>query len=408
MILNVFIVPKIDKYMLNIKRPKLSEMLLAGAYSYTDSNGTVVDDEGEKLLKHMKEVISRLQPVDRDGDDTHMLWIEVQNNRKRMSAANVLWWQVALCQYEGVIYLIISDTKRTILSLRTKGNETKDERVCYDSIVSGLTIIDNHLSALVDSIIRNPDRYNQYVENHLPYKQRYGLIQRSVLWELLPEYRMDIPDMVRILQLLDRPASECTYPTMNMSFYAHCWNIAYKANKTEDVDIELDDRTFFERYNCWQHKTEDWDSEEGYMKWQNSYSHNTNVIYARNHLCAYRKDGRCYKEELETAPDGSWLMTFYLSSIWHLDMHLQSIRALDSAGVRFYIPEHEALRRIITGEGFVQFCPNPYRNFSGGTTEASFPEDTEIDPEILGKLIKATKWEPQSKATPKDNQNSGD
>ena len=54
----------------------------------------------------------------------------------------------------------------------------------------------------VDAIVKDPDAYNRYIEENLPYRQRSGKIRSKDLNRILPERRLQVENREHCIQVM--------------------------------------------------------------------------------------------------------------------------------------------------------------------------------------------------------------
>ena len=149
-------------------------------------NGVVVDDAALEVMLRIEKTMQRLEAM--GDDEQRWLWIELKapGKRNRWEEADEngnYWYQVFTANYEGFHYMIIRNRERRYIDLRSAryvGDERKPD-VWLGNVSKSLLKLEKYIMALVDNICENPNDYNNYVEEHLPYSKRDGVIKRADL-----------------------------------------------------------------------------------------------------------------------------------------------------------------------------------------------------------------------------------
>ena len=292
-------------------------------------NGVVVDDAALEVMLRIERTMQRLEAM--GDDEQRWLWIELKapGKRNRWEEADEngnYWYQVFTANYEGFHYMIIRNRERRYIDLRSAryvGNERKPD-VWLGNVSKPLLKLEKYITALVDSICENPDDYNNYVEEHLPYSKRDGIIKRADLNRICPVYRT-FDDSERVVDIVTKMNNLPLWSAdkMTLRTYMYVWRLLYETYRTKDEyrpepKSEFADKTdeeIFVRYNSKGREIAglDLDSEQDYQKWEdeNSSYHCMDVAYARIHLHPWKKDGR-WGENVPVA-EGQWYFTLTFS-----------------------------------------------------------------------------------------------
>ena len=158
-------------------------------------------------------------------------------------------------------------------------------------------------SGVINWICEDPDGYNNYVNQYLPYDKRDGdILMKTMIaidnrYEDKDESRNHIKAMVKVMATIPTEYSRKT-----LRNYISVWSAAYrilvKSRAEYDNDrfiqevlqdcTEMDDIELFKRYNSKGREIAglDLESEEDYKQWyeSNSSFHCMDVAYARTYL----------------------------------------------------------------------------------------------------------------------------
>ena len=267
------------------------------------------------------------------------------------------------------------------------------------------------MTAIVDRICANPDEYNDYVAENLPYSKREGRIRRKDLNRICPCYRtFDNPEQVVSIVKAIQKMPITTFDKMTLRTYMHVWRILYEAYCTKDRfphdDAErfcgLSDAEVFE-HNSKGRETEglDLDSEDDYLKWEkeNSSYHCHDVAYARVHLQPIKKGEFSYDEKLDV-PNGKWYFSLGYSVYGYSQDVVNMLEALRDAGIGLRCPSSKRLLKMALEDDWVSLSPlpNKYTHDEELGNEISLPYvDDDITEEQVRQVIEAAKWEPLGK-----------
>ena len=383
---------------------------------HNNLNGTVVDDASLEVMLRIEKIMSRLDVV---GDDNRrQLWIELKAPRKcdREEDADEkgnYWYLLITGCYQQMHYLILSNKGWRFIDLRSHehGHGERKPDVWHGNVSKALKKLESYVAALVDRICANPDEYNDYVAENLPYSKREGRIRRKDLNRICPSYRtFDDPEHVVSIVKEVQAIPITAYDKMTLRTYMHVWRILYEAYYTKDRfrqdDAErfcgLSDAEVFE-HNSKGRETEglDLDSEADYLKWEkeNSPYHCLDVAYARVHLQPIKKGDHSFDEESD-APDGKWYFSLGYSVYGYSQDVVNMLEALRDAGIGLRCSSSKRLLKMALEDDWVSLSPlpNKYTHDEELGNEISLPYvDDDITEEQVRQVIEAAQWEPLEK-----------
>lgn len=372
-------------------------------------NGVVIDEASLEVMLRIEKTMQRLKVM--GSDARRILWIEIKapgkRNREEFADANDnYWYQVCSAHYKDFHYMLICNAEGRLISLQNresiKGKRKPD--AWYGDVSKPLMKIERYIIKLVDCICENPDEYNNYVEDHLPYSKREGKIKRSILNRICPEYcTFDDPQHVVDVIKKYEALSMTIFEKMTLRTYIHVWRIAYVAYQTKDryrpmpmSDFEgLSDMEIFISYNPKGHKIEemDLDSEEDYLKWkkENSVYHCMEVAYARIFLYPVKEEGH-WCLSLDYSIYGYTQDVFnILESLWQEGIRLKCSHAMTR--ILRYAQETDYV-------GIAQISnPRAYNDVIGN--QIKLPNDEENSAQQVAEIISAAKWKKQIKVRPR-------
>lgn len=396
----------------NLKCPSFEELwLLLALGDGHDLNGNILDDASLEVMLRIEKTMQRLAAM--GDDDRRCLWVEIEAPKpdddeeedwcweEEPDSNGHLWYLLFTAHHKDFHYLLMSNRHWRFVDLRSAhcmGAERDSNDNCYCSLVAPLTRLETYVTALVDAILEDPDAYNDYVEEHLPYTKRVGVIQRSELNRICPSYRPVNHPESHIQMLEAMKAMEMQrFELMTLRLYMHHWRIAYVAFNTMDrfepdapeVYRDLSDEELFSRYNnCGDLEGFDLDSEADFLKWEkeNEGYHCHDVAYARIHLWPGRDE------------HGRWYFSIGYHGVGYFQDVLNIVSTFRQMGIGIDISGFvdQAIAKLKEeDEVTITPLPNKYRE------EMSLPwPDEEVTEESVQEIIKHTRWEPQVKVRP--------
>lgn len=379
-------------------------------------NGVVVDDASLEVMLRIEKTMSRLDVM--GDDDRRDLWIEIKAPRKRDREEDAdengnYWYYLITGCYRQMHYLILSNREWRFIDLRSheSGNGERKPDLWSGNVSKALKKLETYVVALVDRICANPDEYNAYVAEHLPYSKREGRIRRKDLNRICPCYRtFDEPE--RVLSIVNgmKAMPITTYDTMTLRTYMHVWRILFEAYCMKDKYIEhhrqgfsgLSDTEVFE-HNSKGREIEglDLDSEEDFLKWEsaNSHYHCLDVAYARVHLSPVKRGEYQYDRDVKV-PKGKWYFSLGYSVYGYSQDVVNMLETLLDAGIGMSCSSLERLRKMALEKDWVSISPipNKYTHDEELGNEISLPYvDEDVSEEQVREVIAAAEWEPTEK-----------
>ena len=380
----------------------------------SNSNGYVVSQQSAAVMERIAQTMSRLAVM--GDDEQRSLWLPFRTRRKYSGwgfvppEKGLLWYKVTISQYEGIYYLLINDLERHYVFYKSANNFPDEQHnpLCDPDIEDELIKLEAYISMFVDWIVAEPDEYNAYIAQNLPYRKRQGKIRRSVLYQLMPSYRK-LQNRTEMIQLLEQLKAEgpTTFDSVSLNSYAHVWRIAYdayeKANAAlwgdeyEDSSDQTDREMFVQHSNQGRAADKyDWDSEADFCTWKekNSWFHPMDVAYARIHLSPMRNE-----------QTNLWEYHLWFDMYGYYADVLTVANALYDKGVRVVISPYEILMGILREDDWVGVSPFPEKYLDRGeiTNLISLPtvdEDEESSAENIAKLIQRVDWQPEQQVYP--------
>lgn len=384
----------------------------------------LLDERSQRSLFCIAEQMKYLAPMYQD--DKRLIWIEVLRGKpsewcsfkefqsesdgeptreeylqewESWNPEEVAWYYVMTGYYQDMHYLIISDGRWKRCEMGNRSN-LQDENVGFRyDFGEPLDRLAEYLRKVVEKIRKNPDEYNRYIDEHLPYDRRRGRISmkdyRSILH--LDPWKDCSGEVEAFLR---RHAGDSTLQTpyleggMTLRRYATLWTICYQAvNETQAKGAD-DPLAVFCRSNSKGSKMNDYDldSEAGYVAWEKEYYpyHCHDVVYARVHLVPRK----C---------EGGWKLELFGELEGFKEDIIAAGMALDRNGIPFSMEgTAESILMDFYSEGEIDFMPLGGWRSSIECPSRSFPHPGEdgISEEMVRELAAATRWIPLKKVIP--------
>lgn len=372
-------------------------------------NGCAVDERSAEVIARIKQSMSRLAVM--GDDERRSLWLPFQTRRKYANfdidepIKGLVWYRVSISTYRSIHYLWVGDSHHIPTILKTSNEYIDRHSMCPDDTFASLVELEQYLIRVVEWIVSRPNEYNEYIAANLPYTKRYGKIQRSVLYRLIPSYRR-LDERDKYIELLNDLSADTPtlYPEMNLHIYSHVWRLAYDAyrvaneyffSKPEDTSEESDIEMFVEHSSKgYEAKDINPTSEEEFVKWkeENAMYHNMDVAYARIHLAP-----------IWNAERHGWEFHLWFSVYGYYPDVLKIAQALYEHGIRVELSPTDTLLGILHEDDWVGVVPSPdkYMNRDETTNQIDLPwvEDN-ITQEIIDQLIALIQWTPEEQVRP--------
>lgn len=376
-------------------------------------NGVIVDDVALEAMLRIEKTMSRLDVM--GDDDMRRLWIEIKAPQKcdilEDTDKNGNYWYLLITGcYQEMHYMVLSNKSWVFIDLRShqSGHGERKPDELYGNVSGALKKLERYVNALVERICINPDEYNDYVAQHLPFNKRYGMIRRKDLNAICPSYRtFEDPD--HVVELVDKMNAMPirTYDRMTLRTYMHVWRVLYEAywtnNEFNRADVDsfenLSDIEIFEHNSkgC-QIEGLNLDSEADFLKWEeeNSSYHCLDVAYARIHLIPRKQGEHSYREDIDV-PDGKWYLSLSYGVYGYSQDVVNMIESLLESDIGLHCYCLERLKKMANEDDWVSISPHPdkYTHDDELGNEISLPYvDDETTEEQVRRVIDATQWEP--------------
>ena len=199
-----------------------------------DNYYAVTDKQSRGLLTAIRLLLDKFEPI---GDDyRHGLWIEVPRGKpsdwgtikeakdcyeevktkedylkcwQEVFPRETYWYYLSVGQYEGHTYLNISEHDMHWCCIHDDPDWNHHSIGPLEWYLGPLV---NFLKEKVADIVKDPEAYNRYVEEHLPRRQRTGRIPRKDMDRIVPWQRRVPKQLEKGIQVLrECAANEAIY-----------------------------------------------------------------------------------------------------------------------------------------------------------------------------------------------------
>ena len=267
----------------------------------------------------------------------------------------------------------------------------------------------------VDIIVKDPDAYNRYIEENLPYRQRSGRIKSKKLNRILPERRLRVENRAYCIQVMkelmrrekvygpgnadwEKQGVPEPFDTMTIRTFCKyyriadtaCWSKSEK-KATNRACVSDNDVKYYTNHGMHMDLKEyDLDSEKDFKRF--AKDHYGELGLSRMNVGAPHYYAR-----------GKWIITFGISYSAHDAIGLRIALALYESGAPFVFYDAENLLHILEETGWVRISPFTFHDYlQGGDDEGvmdlPFVEDCDKEGELTRKqydeIVRLAEWEP--------------
>ena len=288
------------------------------------------------------------------------------------------WFHVASSRYGDFRSIRVTDRKHTrfIITNCPKCTDAgPDDTWCREN----LTRLFDYLERIIDVIVANPDRFNDYVAHNLPYQQRTGRIAQKDFNRIVPNFKIEVEDRETAIKALEdsvhgysAPLLEtmtirkyCTYFRIaNEVYEAYHWKRGFRGRihtDPQDVPEELRDVVYYKRKK-FVDVTEmyDIDSPEDFMLFATDHYGELGLSRLNIFASHDRQQG--------------WKIIVSNSYSANVGLAIEVATVLYKAGTPLLIYDAGKLLRILLEEDYVRLVPDSYHNYMGYQEEVSVYE----------------------------------
>jgi hypothetical protein len=279
------------------------------------------------------------------------------------------WFHIASSQYGDSRSIRVTDRKRTsfIITNDSKCSDAEpDDTWCRENLIR----LFDYLERMIDVIVANPDGFNDYVAQNLPYQQRIGRIAQREFNRIVPNFKIEVEDRETAIKVLEDSVHGLSAPLLKiMTIRKYCtyFRIANEVYENyhrkrgfrgrihtdpQDVPEELRDVVYYKRKK-FVDVTEmyDIDSPDDFMRF--ATDHYGELGLSRLNIFA-----------LHDRQQG-WKIVVSNSYSANAGLTIEVATALYKAGAPLLIYDAEKLLRILLEEDYVRLVPDSYHNYMG-------------------------------------------
>lgn len=288
------------------------------------------------------------------------------------------WFHVASSRYGDSRSIRVTDRKHThfiITNCPKCTNAEPDDTWCREN----LTRLFDYLQRMIDVIVANPDGFNDYVVQNLPYQQRIGRIAQREFNRIVPNFKIEVEDRETAIKALEDSMhghSAPLFETMTIRRYCTYYRIAnevYEAyhqkrelgghihTDPQDVPEELRDVVYYKRKKFID-VTEmyDIDSPEDFMRFATDHYGELGLSRLNIFVSHDQQQG--------------WKIVVSNSYSANAGLAIEVATALYKAEAPLLIYDAEMLLRILLEEDYVRLVPDSYHNYMGYQEEGTVYE----------------------------------
>ena len=288
------------------------------------------------------------------------------------------WFHIASSQYGDSRSIRVTDRKRTsfIITNDSKCTDAEpDDTWCRENLIR----LFDYLERMIDVIVANPDGFNDYVAQNLPYQQRIGRIAQREFNRIVPNFKIEVEDRETAIKALEDSVHGLSAPLLKiMTIRKYCtyFRIANEVYENyhrkrgfrgriytdpQDVPEELRDAVYYKRKKFMDvAEMYDIDSPDDFMRFATDHYGELGLsrlnIFASND----RQQG--------------WKIVVSNSYSANAGLAIEVATALYKAEAPLLIYDAEKLLRILLEEDCVRLVPDSYHNYMGYQEEGSVYE----------------------------------
>lgn len=322
------------------------------------------------------------------------------------------WFHVASSRYGDSRSLRVTDRKRTmfiITNCPACADGAPDDAWCRDI----LTRLFDYLERMIDVVVANPNGFNDYVAQNLPYQQRIGRISQKEFNRIVPNCKIEVEDKEAAIKALEDSVHGRSLPpleTMTIRQYCSYYRIANEAYEAyyrkrgasgrvyedpQGVPEELRDVAYYKRMKFVDVETlYDIDSPADFIRF--ATDHYGELGLSRLNIFASNKRQK------------GWMIVVSNSYSANVGLAIEVATALYKAGAPLLIYDAEKLLRILLEEDYVRLVPDSFHNYMGYQEEGivyELPWEYECSGDVDSPLtrgqyhaiVSLTEWQPEER-----------
>lgn len=397
------------------KRTKINDVgftlpVLSSVLHHTLEDDVYVDGRSFELLLEIQRTLGAFEPI--GDDEARMIWLEIPRGEAEDGEFpyEKEWFFLVTSTYRENTFLKISDRDHRYVIFTNR--HFRDEARPKDMVWFMEPLL-RMVKERVAEIVREPDAYNRYIEENLPYRQRSGRIKSKVLNGILPERRLQVEDREHCIEVMrelirredmyeskkgdwERLGVPAPFEKMTIREFCKYYRVADIAflSRGEDRSVGTeDDVEYYTRHGLHGQLDEyDLNSEPDFER------------FAKDH---YGELGlsRMNVGATKYYADGKWIITFGISYSAHDEAGLRIAMALYETGAPFVFYDAENLLHILEETGVVRIFPFTFHDYlqgddDEGVIELPFVEDCDKEGELTrvqyDEIVRLAEWEPDA------------
>ena len=325
------------------------------------------------------------------------------------------WFHVASTRYGDSRSLRVTDRKRTMFIITNcpACADGAPDDAWYRDI---LTRLFDYLERMIDVVVANPNGFNDYVAQNLPYQQRIGRISQKEFNRIVPNCKIEVEDKETAIKALEDSVHGRSVPpleTMTIRQYCSYYRIANEAYEAyyrkrgasgrvyedpQGVPEELREVAYYKRMKFVDVETlYDIDSPADFIRF--ATDHYGELGLSRLNIFASNKRQK------------GWMIVVSNSYSANVGLAIEVATALYKAGAPLLIYDAERLLRILREEDYVRLIPDSFHNYMGYQEEGSVYElpweyecsddgDSPLNKEQYHAIVSLTEWQPEAQVKP--------
>lgn len=325
------------------------------------------------------------------------------------------WFHVASTRYGDSRSLRVTDRKRTMFIITNcpACADGAPDDAWYRDI---LTRLFDYLERMIDVVVANPNGFNDYVAQNLPYQQRIGRISQKEFNRIVPNCKIEVEDKETAIMALEDSVHGRSVPpleTMTIRQYCSYYRIANEAYEAyyrkrgasgrvyedpQGVPEELREVAYYKRMKFVDVETlYDIDSPADFIRF--ATDHYGELGLSRLNIFASNKRQK------------GWMIVVSNSYSANVGLAIEVATALYKAGAPLLIYDAERLLRILREEDYVRLIPDSFHNYMGYQEEGSVYElpweyecsddgDSPLTKEQYHAIVSLTEWQPEAQVKP--------
>ena len=422
---------------------RITQPIINSVLHGTLENDRCVDDQSFALLLEIQRTLSVFEPI--EDDEARKIWLEIPRGTAEewkafddersgcygdedddlASYQEVLdeefpretqWLFLVTSTYCENTFLKISDRVHRYVIFT---NRALDKKAYPMNMIWLFEPLLKLVKERVAQISKDPDAYNRYIKEKVPYRQRSGKIKSKELNRIIPERKMQVENREQCIQVMRELIRRKKAYESVISKTAIDWDGL-------GVPVPFDSMSI--RRFCKYYRIADtifW-SKSDYELAKNAVTIKDDVEYYTHHGLHHKLEGCDLDSEKEFehfAKDhygelglsrmnvgatnyyagGKWIITFGISYSAYADEGLKIAMALYETGAPFIFYDAENLLHILEETGTVRISPFTFHDYLGGGDDEGVIElpykencdkEGELTHEQYDEIVKLADWEP--------------